>query len=150
MKEKQIRVKQKATKETKIRGNSPKQLTFVTFVSFCSMFPKFRGIVFIGVYGVAKPMSMGAFSFRVFTITALAGCTFTSLYLICSTGCKQNSYDFLGLTTDDTHWGTHCLPACVRAPRVYVSPPPAKPSYFSPESTQRSRKVEDALRKTTG
>jgi hypothetical protein len=39
---------------------------------------------------------MGAFGFRVFTITALAGCTFTSLYLICSTGFKQNSYDFFG------------------------------------------------------
>jgi hypothetical protein len=48
-------------------------------------------------YGAAKPISIGAFGFCVFTITALAGCTFTSLYLICSTGFKQNSYDFFGL-----------------------------------------------------
>src|SRR5437016_1907348 len=41
-------------------------------------------------------MSIGAFGFRVFTITALAGCTSTSLYLICATGFKQNSYDFFG------------------------------------------------------
>jgi len=76
-------------------------------------------------------MSIGAFSFRVFTITALAGCTFTSLYLICSTGCKQNSYDFLGLTTNGHEWTlnkgrnrkprmtrigerTACPPACGR------------------------------------
>jgi hypothetical protein len=32
----------------------------------------------------------------VFTITGLAGCTFTSLYLISATGIKQNSYDFFG------------------------------------------------------
>jgi len=47
--------------------------------------------------GAAKPISIGAFGFRVFTITALAGYTFTSLYVICSTGFKQNSYDFFGL-----------------------------------------------------
>jgi hypothetical protein len=41
-------------------------------------------------------MSIGAFGFRVFTITGLAGCTFTSLYLISATGIKQNSYDFFG------------------------------------------------------
>jgi len=46
--------------------------------------------------GAAKPISIGAFGFRVFTITALAGCTFTSLYLICRAGFKQNSYDFFG------------------------------------------------------
>jgi hypothetical protein len=32
----------------------------------------------------------------VFTITGLAGCTFMSLYLICATDIKQNSYDFFG------------------------------------------------------
>jgi len=47
-------------------------------------------------------MSIGAFAFRVFTVTALAGCTFTSLYLICSTGCKQNSYDFFGAGSETT------------------------------------------------
>jgi thioredoxin reductase len=54
-------------------------------------------------------MSIGAFGFRVFTITGLAGCTFTSLYLICATGIKQNSYDFFG---GRTRWlakgGTLC------------------------------------------
>jgi len=48
-------------------------------------------------HGAAKPISIGAFGFCVFTITALAGYTFTSLYVICSTGFKQNSYDFFGL-----------------------------------------------------
>jgi len=43
------------------------------------MFPKFRGIVFIGVYGAAKPISIGAFGFCVFTITALTGCTLDEL-----------------------------------------------------------------------
>src|SRR5437667_8478821 len=51
---------------------------FVNFVSFCSRFPRVCGIFFID---------------------DLSSCTFTSLYLICSPGCKQNSYDFLGLTT---------------------------------------------------
>jgi hypothetical protein len=30
------------------------------------------------------------------TITALSGCTITSLYLICSSGIKQNSYELSG------------------------------------------------------
>src|SRR5437867_13093725 len=47
-------------------------------------------------YGAANPISIGAFGCCVFTITALSGCTFTSLYLICSTDCKKNSYDFFG------------------------------------------------------
>ena len=56
-------------------------------------------------------MSIGAFGFRVFTIRALAGCTFTTLYLICSTEFKQNSYDFFGREVErvvrwrvDKHW----------------------------------------------
>ena len=47
-------------------------------------------------YRAAKPISIGAFGFCVFTITALSGCTFTRLYLICATGFKQNFYDFFG------------------------------------------------------
>src|SRR5947208_12161460 len=42
-------------------------------------------------YGAAKPISIVAFGFCVFTITALAGCTSTSLYLISSRGFKENS-----------------------------------------------------------
>ncbi len=56
-------------------------------------------------------MSIGAFGFCVFTVRALAGCTSTSLYLICSTGFKQNSYDFFGREVErivrwhvDKHW----------------------------------------------
>ena len=70
-----MRVKQKATKKTKNRGTASTNLTFVRFVSFC---PIFRRVC------------------RIFFINSLSSCTYTSLYLICSTGCKQNSYDFFG------------------------------------------------------
>jgi len=42
-------------------------------------------------YGAAKPISIGAFGFCVFTIAALAGCTSTRFYLISSTRFKENS-----------------------------------------------------------
>jgi hypothetical protein len=51
-------------------------------------------------HGLAKPISLGAFGFCVFTITALSGCTSVSLYLISSMGFKKNSYYFSALTTN--------------------------------------------------
>src|SRR6184192_2302338 len=75
MKDKQMRVKQKAAKETKIWAGAPAKLTFLNFVFFCLAFPRVGGIFFI---------------------SDLSSCTSTSLYLICSPGCKQNSYDFFG------------------------------------------------------
>jgi hypothetical protein len=44
-------------------------------------------------------MSIDAFILAYSRFTALGGCTTTSLYLICSTACKQNSYDFFGVLT---------------------------------------------------
>jgi hypothetical protein len=41
-------------------------------------------------------MSIDAFTLAYSRFTALGGCTTTSLYLICSAVCKQNSYDFFG------------------------------------------------------
>src|ERR1051326_7534552 len=75
-KDEQIGMKQKITKKPKIRGPAAGKLTFVNLVSFCSSVPRTSGI---------------------FVISDPSSCTFTSLYLICSTGCKQNSYDFFGL-----------------------------------------------------
>ena len=47
------------------------------------------------LHGGAKPISIGALGCWVFTITALSGCTATSLYLICSFGFRENSWSFL-------------------------------------------------------
>src|SRR5437016_11123165 len=70
------------------------------------------------VYGAAKPISIGAFGFCVFTITALAGCTSTSLYLISSTGFKENSYDFF--LTGGRRW--NALSSTMRlAPKAHHS-----------------------------
>src|SRR5207248_5119472 len=46
-------------------------------------------------HGAAKPISIGASDLFVFTITALSGCTSTSLYLISSFGFRENSWSFL-------------------------------------------------------
>jgi hypothetical protein len=58
----------------------------------------------------------------VFTITGLAGCTFTSLYLISATGIKQNSYDFFGgsfgTTADDTDLFIRRLPSDPRLTQI--------------------------------
>jgi hypothetical protein len=45
-------------------------------------------------------MSIDAFTLAFSRFTALGGCTITSLYLICSVTCKQNSYDFFGREVD--------------------------------------------------
>src|SRR2546423_15421400 len=50
---------------------------------------------FHGRSGLNRPISIGSSALCEFTITALAGPTSTSLYLICSCGFNENSWSFL-------------------------------------------------------